>query len=93
MTNGYYGIGHENQTMLSEEVAIEKQMRARILVEMKKQQEENNNNNNNQEINILSKEELDILSTDSIFANVPTQEDIGKLILEHKKANLLKQYT
>ena len=95
LTNDYYGIGHENQTMLSEEAAIEKQMRARILVEMKKQQEENNNNNNNnnnQEINILSKEELDILSTDSIFANVPTQEDIGKLILEHKKANLLKQY-
>ena len=38
MTNDYYGIGHENQAMLSEEAAVEKQMRARILVDMKKKQ-------------------------------------------------------
>jgi pre-mRNA-splicing factor ISY1 len=87
LTNDYYGIGHENQTMLSEEAAIEKQLRARKLVELKKQQAQNNNI-----IELLTNEELEILSTNFILENLPTQQGISDLILEQKKANLLSQY-
>ena len=43
-------------------------------------------------IELLTNEELEILSTNFILENLPTQQGISDLILEQKKANLLSQY-
>ena len=86
LTDDYYGIGHENQRMLSEEAAAEKKMRAKILIDQGK------HGNDNHRGHLLTKNELEILCSDTIFENAISQQEISKLILDQKKANLLQQY-
>ena len=85
LTDDYYGIGHENQRMLSEEAAAEKKMRAKILIDQGKHGNDNRGH-------LLTKNELEILCSDTIFENAISQQEISKLILDQKKANLLQQY-
>ena len=40
----------------------------------------------------IASTKLEILSTNFILENLPTQQGISDLILEQKKANLLSQY-
>ena len=58
-------------------------MRAKILIDQGK------HGNDNHRGHLLTKNELEILCSDTIFENAISQQEISKLILDQKKANLL----